>query len=351
MNQNQNNRLELSIHMLIWMVLFFLPATFTIGTERNWMEIFSHFWLQLIFIAIIFYVNYFIFVKWLFSRERNKKILFFAANLLLLLIVTYLKNEFMDLMKPERMVNAANSGKKDFGPPPAAFRYYLDFLIYLIPVAFSIAVKSGKRIRDVEEMKREADNIKLKSELQHLKFQLQPHFFFNALNNIYSLVDISPDKAKTSIHNLSKLMRHLLYKSEMEKVSLADEIDFLNKYIELMSLRLNDNTKVITDFPSHIPDVKVIPLLFISIVENAFKHGVSATEPSDIFFKINIQEGEILFIASNSNFPKDDTDRSGSGIGVDNLKKRLSLLYPESHEYNNYLNNNIYIAEIKLKID
>ena len=204
-------------------------------------------------------------------------------------------------------------------------------------------------MQKAEEMKIEADNMKLQSELQHLKYQLQPHFFFNALNNIYSLIDFDSEKAKQSVHSLSKLMRHLLYKTDVDKISLSEEIDFLNKYIDLMSLRLNDKTKVYTNFPTKIPSLEVAPLLFISIVENAFKHGVSATQHSDISFKMEVIEDEIQFTASNSNFPKTDTDKSGSGIGVENLKKRLNLLYPKKHEFHSCLNDGMYIAEVKLK--
>lgn len=225
----------------------------------------------------------------------------------------------------------------------------LRFPDYLIPVAFSIAINASKKMQKAEEMKIEADNIKLQSELQHLKYQLQPHFFFNSLNNIYSLIDFDSEKAKQSVHSLSKLMRHLLYKTDVDKISLSEEIDFLNKYIDLMSLRLNDKTKVYTNFPTKIPSLEVAPLLFISIVENAFKHGVSATQHSDISFKMEVIEDKIQFTASNSNFPKTDTDKSGSGIGVENLKKRLNLLYPEKHEFHSCLNDEMYIAEVKLK--
>lgn len=116
-----------------------------------------------------------------------------------------------------------------------------------------------------------------------------------------------------------------------------------------MSLRLNDKTKVYTNFPTKIPALQVAPLLFISIVENAFKHGVSATQYSDISFKMEVFDNEIQFTASNSNFPKTDADKSGSGMGVENLKKRLTLLYPEKHEFHSFLNDGMYIAEMKLK--
>ena len=267
---------------------------------------------------------------------------FFASNFLLLILLIFVKSQIFELLEPDR---PKMLGKR----PPEALRYFFDFLIYLITVAFSIAINKSKKMQKAEELKIEADNIKLQSELQHLKYQLQPHFFFNALNNIYSLIDFDSEKAKQSVHSLSKLMRHLLYKTDVDKISLSEEIDFLNKYIDLMSLRLNDKTKVYTNFPTKISSLEVAPLLFISIVENAFKHGVSATQHSDISFKMEVIEDEIQFTASNSNFPKTDTDKSGSGIGVENLKKRLNLLYPDKHEFHSCLNDGMYIAEVKLK--
>src|SRR5699024_8583036 len=160
--------------------------------------------------------------------------------------------------------------------PPLALLWYSDFLIYLIPIAFAIAIKSGKRLTNLEVYRTEAENAKLQAELQTLKYQLQPHFFFNSLNNIYSLIETEPDKARKSMHSLSKLMRHVLQASNLSSISLKEEIDFLTKYIALMKVRLTDSTHVVTDFPKIVPDIQIAPLLFISLVENAFKHGVSA---------------------------------------------------------------------------
>ncbi|GAA5085599.1 histidine kinase [Chryseobacterium ginsengisoli] len=337
----KNKNVEISLHLLIWLVLFFLPAAFSVGSDADWKDLFRHFWLQLLFLAVVFYANYGYLVKHLFE---NKKVWFFVVNLSLILILIFFKNQISDWLEPRHH-------NPDGRRPPTALFYFMDTLIYMIPVAFSIAINAGKKIQKAEEMKIEADNIKLQSELQHLKYQLQPHFFFNSLNNIYSLIDFDQEKAKHSIHSLSKLMRHLLYKTDVEKISLSEEVEFLNKYIELMSLRLTDNTKVYTNFPKIIPEMKIAPLLFISIVENAFKHGISATHHSDIHFKMEIVDKEIHFTASNSNFPKTDADKSGSGIGVENLKKRLNLLYPEKHEFHSHLNNGMYIAEIKIITD
>ncbi|WP_177165094.1 sensor histidine kinase [Paenimyroides marinum] len=244
-------------------------------------------------------------------------------------------------MKKERPDNA----------PPFISIIYIDTLIYLIPVAFAIAIQSGKRLLKIEVLKQEADNIKLQSELQHLKYQLQPHFFFNSLNNIYALVDTEPEKAKQTIHSLSKLMRHLLQNSEEEKVPLSDEINFLNKYISLMALRQNDDTVIETYFPKDIPNLSIAPLLFVSIVENAFKHGISATKISWLNFEMKVENNTVIFISKNYNFPKDKNDMSGSGIGIENLRKRLALLYENNHSLNIEIQNDQFVVTLIVKVN
>ena len=208
-------------------------------------------------------------------------------------------------------------------------------LSYAAPLLFSIAIKTTKRWVKTEAESKEATNFRLQSELQHLHYQLQPHFFFNSLNNIYSLVDISPEQAKTSIHSLSKLMRYMLYETNMELVPLTKEIDFMKKYIDLMKLRVSDKTEVRCHFPAQETGIQIAPLLFISLVENAFKHGVSAVKKSKIDIDMTSDDTTVLFKIENDNFPKKVDDKSGSGIGLQNLEKTLSFTISQYL----YLNN------------
>ncbi len=334
----KNKKIEISLHVLVWMVLFFLPLAFSIGSDINWQDLFRHFWLHLFLLAIIFYTNYLVFIRRFFEQH---KLYYFSLNLLFILSLIFIKHQLFEFFTQ----GLEHIDKKG---PPTAFIYFMDMLIYTIPVAFALAINAGNKIQKAEELKIEADNIKLQSELQLLKYQLQPHFFFNALNTIYSMVDFAPDKAKQGIHSLSKLMRHLLYKSNVDKIKLAEEVEFLHKYIELMRLRMTDHTKINIDFPQKIPEVTIAPLLFIAIVENAFKHGISATQESVIHFKMQIQDRAILFKATNTNFPKSTADKSGSGIGLENLQKRLNLLYPHQHDFKTYVSKKTFTAELKI---
>ncbi|PZU03962.1 MAG: histidine kinase, partial [Chryseobacterium sp.] len=162
----KNKKLEVSIHLLIWLVLFFLPAAFSLGSDGNWLELFKHFWLQLMFLAIIFYINYFVLINWLYT---DKKLYFIFTNIILIIALIILKQQIFSLIETPRP--KGGGGRR----PPEGFIYFMDFMIYMIPVAFAIAINSGQKMKQAEEIKREADNIKLKSELQHLKYQLQPH--------------------------------------------------------------------------------------------------------------------------------------------------------------------------------
>jgi LytS/YehU family sensor histidine kinase len=227
-----------------------------------------------------------------------------------------------------------------------------DLFSYLIPVIFSLAVRATESLLKTEAEKSEAEKRNLESELQHLRYQLQPHFFFNSLNNIYSLVDVSPTKAQEAIHNLSKLMRYLLYDTSREKVELSQEISFMTQYIQMMELRHTDKTKTTFSFPDVADNqCEIAPLLFIPLIENAYKHCVSATQPSAIFFKITIDANELVFFGENTNFPKDNSDKSGSGIGLENLKKRLDLLYPHKYDFKYGVRDNYFRVRLKIEIE
>jgi LytS/YehU family sensor histidine kinase len=214
----------------------------------------------------------------------------------------------------------------DFGPPNSFF-VLKDALTLCIPVLVAIAVKVSKNWWQQINRQKEIENQQLLSNLDHLRYQLQPHFFFNALNNIYVLIDLDRAKAKETVHIMSKLMRYLLYETRTEKVKLAAELDFVKQYLSLMRLRMPVNAEIVDRIPFSVPDLEIAPLLFISLVENAHKHGVSATMPSKIVIEISIEEKKVKMIIGNSNFPKYIVDDPNSGIGLSNLKKRLELLY------------------------
>ncbi|APY09781.1 histidine kinase [Seonamhaeicola sp. S2-3] len=340
---DKKNKITFFSHSLVWLVLFSIPYILSYGQEQNINRVIAHFWIPVLFYAVIFYTNYFVLIdKYLFKKET---LLFILINALIIAVCITAKeqiegNVFADLSIPK---NSDGNG------PPLKMMIYVQMFSYLAPLLFSIAVKTTKRWVKAETERKEAANFKLQSELQHLHYQLQPHFFFNSLNNIYAMVDISPEKAKTSIHSLSKLMRYMLYETNVEEVSLTKEIEFMSKYIELMKLRVSEKTIVNYSFPKDGSSIKIAPLLFISLIENAFKHGVSASQDSTIDITMTLEDNKVMFITKNNNFPKNTQDKSGSGIGLQNLEKRLQLLYAGKYKFNTKVENEYFNVNLELE--
>ena len=324
-------------HIASWAVVFIMPALIFISEgNQRFEEALYRSLASLPFLMLLFYLCYF----WLIDRLWFKKrYLFFVLVVVgLIFCVSYSKYElfsYFDLHKGKRHM-----------PPFHAFVYF-DFLSNLLPVVFAMAIRYAQRNFSLEIAQKEAQAHKLQADLTQLRYQLQPHFFFNALNNIYSLIAFDPQKAQQSVHSLSKLMRHFMQNSDQKQISLAEEVDFLQQYISLMQLRLTDKTTVQVDFPKQVPQLTIAPLLFISLVENAFKHGVSATNTTTLSFSLRVEGDTIIFRSENTKIPTQESLYS-SGIGIDNLKKRLTLLYPERHQYTIEEKEGKYIAQLTI---
>lgn len=173
----------------------------------------------------------------------------------------------------------------------------------------------------------------LKQRLNYLRYQISPHFFMNTLNNIHALVDIDPEKAKKSIVELSKLMRHILYDGDTNISPLSDEVQFLQNYIALMKMRFTGMVKVNTDFPAMTSQKGIAPLILAIFAENAFKHGVSYKSPSNIDITLRCHNNEFILFTCKNSKRKDgakEKDLAG-GIGLSNVKNRLELIYGDRY--------------------
>ena len=209
---------------------------------------------------------------------------------------------------------------------PEASRLIMGILLIGVDLGAYFYVESRRKERRMKEL--EAENTKQR--LETLRYQINPHFFMNTLNNIHALVDIDPEKAKESIEEFSKMMRILLYEGDAATIPLERELDFIEHFISLMRLRYPENAlRVDTDFPKERGGAVVPPLVMASFVENAFKHGVSYSEESFIRVKIGLQDGKVLFHCANSSHPAEADERHG--IGLENIRKRLTLLYGNSY--------------------
>jgi len=150
------------------------------------------------------------------------------------------------------------------------------------------------------------------------------------LNNIHSLIDVNTEEAKEAIIKLSKLMRHLLYDSEAEKIPIKNELDFISSYINLMKLRFSEKVNINLEIPNNVPQKSIPPLLFTSFVENAFKHGISYQKTSYIHIRFQFTDDSLIFILNNSLSDKKNIE--SGGIGIDNSRKRLDILFGNNYQ-------------------
>lgn len=207
------------------------------------------------------------------------------------------------------------------------------FLFGCISILASIGIKSNQRASNESDKRKHLENEYLKSQNAFLSYQIQPHFFFNTLNSIHALIDISKEEAKQTLIDLSRLMRYVLNVSEQDEVPLNQEIEFLKNYSDLMRLRISDNFDFKFDIALLTKNQTIAPLLLIVLVENAFKHGVSGLDTDFIHISCSQKENKFVFMVKNSRYENEVHTSKDLSIGIENLRTRLQLMYPNSHEF------------------
>ena len=238
----------------------------------------------------------------------------------------------------------------DLNTLPNNFRAgYLSFIIVSLLVnlmAIGIALSIRYVMRQNERKQKMAE-----AELAWLKNQINPHFLFNTLNNISSLTQIDADEAQDAVMQLSDLLRYAMYETNKPRVAIAGEVEFMRNYIELMKLRCNEMTSVNAQFSVSNPQAEIAPLLFISLIENAFKHGMNSNAPATIDIRLEQTEEAMTFTCDNTNNPKPTKDRSGSGIGLENTRRRLELMYHGNYTWEQAVTpENIYHTKISIRL-
>ena len=201
--------------------------------------------------------------------------------------------------------------------------------------------------RDLERQKI-IDKKNLEQQMEYPKYQVNPHFFMNTLNNIHALVDIDPERAKTTIVELSKMMRHILYDGGKKLIPLSREVEFLNLYVQLMRLRYSNKVHINVELPQQLPELKLPPLMLIIFVENAFKHGISYREESFINISAEVENKRLLFGCRNSKPTQPQKSNEKGGMGLQNVRQRLELLYED--DYTLSINDAEKTYEVKLDI-
>lgn len=219
----------------------------------------------------------------------------------------------------------------------------------LMLMGMNLGVKLYFKTQEDREQRERLEKQDLERQLEYLRYQVNPHFFMNTLNNIHALVDINPERAKTTIVELSKMMRYILYEGDKKLIPVQREALFLKNYIELMRLRYSSRVSINLDIPEMMPDVMLPPLLLIIFVENAFKHGVSYAAPSFIDIKVTVTQEMLQFKCRNSRQEqKPDEKKKKGGVGLANARRRLDLLFP--NQYNLEIKENDKEYDVQLEI-
>ena len=219
--------------------------------------------------------------------------------------------------------------RPDMPPPFVGEHDILAVVMLILMFGANLGIKGYFRNRDIRRRLAKLERENLEQQLEYLRYQISPHFFMNTLNNIHALVDIDPEKAKDTILELSKMMRFVLYEGNKQGVPLSRELDFIRHYVTLMQLRYTNKVRITLDLPNEVPDRQIPPLILITFIENAFKHGVSYQHESFIEVQVIVEDDELRFCCRNS--IADTPNEEQGGVGLSNVRKRLNLLYGNNY--------------------
>ena len=342
------NRITL-IHALCWGLIIVFPL-FMYRQNDTMTDVYRHFLRSLdatVGYMVIFYLNYNVLVpKFLFENKRKRFVLY---NILAIFVIVAITTWWWHLMGD--LFPNSNPRPASYNSPPRWTRFVQMSLMLILVVGLSTAIRMSQRWQKLQEAKKEAERIRSDAELKNLRNQLNPHFLLNTLNNIYALIAFDPEKAQVAVGELSKLLRHALYDNQKHFVPLYKEVEFIENYIDLMKIRVTNNVKINTNIDIDEDDsTPIAPLIFISLIENAFKHGISQAGEGEIDITITNKDDKITCEILNTNFPKRDNDKSGSGIGLEQVARRLELMYHDHYTWEKGLDSttNKYFSKITL---
>ncbi|MCH7410856.1 histidine kinase [Belliella sp. DSM 111904] len=346
--------LSILTHVLGWALfglVIFILSPLSAGVERP-----IAFWikqsLNFSLLILIFYTNYFYLIpKVLF---KNKIPLFLFVNLIAGMGCILLLIAFDDWTNMQELMHKAYRPDIPYKPKPR--NYYWDIsqlLVFFMVIGISTSVAAVQKWQIDEALRLEQNRQQIDSELNYLKAQINPHFFFNTLNNIYSLTNIDIEKSKSALLKLSRMMRYVLYETEKSNTLLSKEIDFVMDFVELMKIRLSSKVNLTISIPEKYQDAPVAPMLLLPYIENCFKHGISSQQVSNIYIGIEISNHTLILETKNSIFHSKDRTPEGkdSGIGLQNTKRRLDLLYDKKYVLQIDSENEEKTYHVLLKID
>lgn len=326
-------------HVLFWLVYFLWGSYVTASYDGKFYRAFMNEVIQLpLKISVTYFMMYYLLPKYVITKKYQQ--LFFIFSLLVICSTLVFRLTMYTIIQPrfypESEIHFWNYGRILWGV----------FEIFSV-AAIALSIKLYKSKYEDMQREQELEKEKLKTELSFLKAQINPHFLFNTLNNIYALSLKNSPQTANSILKLSELLRFMVHDSSMQKIKLTDEIKIMNDYIELEQLRYGNRLSIVFETDSDNPNEMIAPLLLLPFVENSFKHGASeARFNSSINISLKLKKSILTFKVINT---KEDEKYNENGIGLKNIRRQLELIYGKSHELE--INNSAHLFEAYLKIN
>jgi hypothetical protein len=368
----KQSRQENLIYLAVWGMLFAAPLLSlyvrTVSDTNlvfDWTEVFIV-WRKFIPFLLLFLIHNFLLAPLLV--HGHKRIVYFSVMAVIIAAFTFYQctnrpkggahraprppMEMRDRREPppfDRPRPRAEH-RPDMPPPIIGEHDILAVVVLILMFGANLGIKGYFRARDDRKRLAALEKQNLEQQLEYLRYQINPHFFMNTLNNIHALVDIDPAKAQETIVELSKMMRYVLYeKGESQQgVPLTKELEFIRTYVKLMQLRYTEKVKITLNLPHEVPDRQIPSLILVTFIENAFKHGVSYQRESFIEMTVEVQDDHLHFTCRNSK--ADVPNQQKGGVGLVNVRKRLDLLYDHNYTLSIHDDPQVYSVDLTLPL-
>jgi sensor histidine kinase YesM len=336
-------KIPIRYHFIFWISYFSLNII-------RWGSYFNDYWYSLksnlvefpLHILIVYFNIYYLFPNFILKKKYFN---FFVYFILSLTFIYVFRTGLNYLLVTENIWPEAEGIQNSY-----TFNHIVAVIlgeIYVIAFASTIKlifdwIYENNRVESLQATQ-------LKTELQFLKAQIQPHFFFNTLNNLYALTLEQSKQAPDVVLKLSKIMEYVLYDAKEPKTQLISEIKYIQNYIDLEKLRFQDNVNIQMDLKGDLDDCEIPPLLFLPFIENCFKHGPKGEDNSNVIISFEL-EGNVLKFFTKNNISASATDEKNHGIGNKNVLRRLELLFADKFTYLSKIENKSYIIELTIQL-
>ena len=339
----QGRNFGLYIMAFVFLILFLLPVLFTrINGEISWIHVLK-IWKDQALLFIVFGLNHWLVAPKLMQRGKYGLYILCIAGIIALSSFSYY---YYDNVFTTPKVKTENDKSKKPTPIPP-FAHLLMYSLLIVGVDSGLLF--SKKWYENEEKQYILERQNSEMQLEMLRYQVSPHFLMNTLNNIYALIDLDSLKAKEAVMKLSKLMRYMLYENESGKVLISREFEFVKSYIDLMKLRFENDMIIELKLPENYDEFEIPPLLFVSFIENAFKHGGGNDHKSKIVISFNF-EGRLLVFKCFNLKSNVKTNADKGGLGIENTKNRLNMLYGNRYSLSISSPDNFFDVTLKIPL-